>query len=94
MLSESLFTSLRNTDRCTHSMVVRLQTSCCSPFSVVTKQNDPAAGAHLSPMSLSNAHHWSEHKVWVEHCPSRVMTSCTILVAVLTVFITRNCYGS
>ena len=28
-------------------------------------------------------------KIWVEYCPSRVLTSCTVFAAVLTVFITR-----
>ena len=32
MLLESLVTSSRHNDRCTHGIVVRLQTSCCSPF--------------------------------------------------------------
>ena len=45
VLLESLVTSSRHNNRCTHGIVVTLQTSCCSPFSVVTKQNDPAAAA-------------------------------------------------
>ena len=28
-------------------IVIKLQTSCCSPFSVVTEQKDPAAAAYL-----------------------------------------------
>ena len=30
-----------------HGIVIKLQTSCCSPFSVVTEQNDLAAAAYL-----------------------------------------------
>ena len=47
VLPESLVTSLRHNDPCTHGIVIKLQTSCCSPSSVVTEQNDPAAAAYL-----------------------------------------------
>ena len=43
MLLKSLVTSLRYNDRCAQDIVVKLHMSCCSSFSVVTKQNDPAA---------------------------------------------------
>ena len=33
-------------------------------------------------------------EIWVEHCPSGILTSCTILVAVLTVLILRVVTGS
>ena len=33
-------------------------------------------------------------EIWIEHCSSRVLNLCTMLVAVITVFITRNCTGS
>ena len=47
MLPKSSVTSLRQNDRCTHGTVVNLHMSCGSPISAVTKQNDPAAAAHL-----------------------------------------------
>ena len=53
VLPESLVTSSRHNDRCTHGTVVKLQTSCCSPFSVVTKQNDPAAAAYFCVSGLT-----------------------------------------
>ena len=62
MLLESLVNSSRHNDRCTHGTVVKLQISCCSPFSVVTKQSDPAAAACVLPASLSSAHHWSQRR--------------------------------
>ena len=56
-------------DRCTHCIVVKLQTSCCAPLSVITKQNDPAATAYLlcAPSVTvqcppCSAHHWSEQR--------------------------------
>ena len=90
VLPESLGTSSRYNDRCTHDIVIKLQTLCCSPFSVVAKQNDPAAAAYLCsrrhcPMIIIS----QNTEIWVEHCPSGILTSCTILVAVLTVFILR-----
>ena len=33
-------------------------------------------------------------EIWVEHCPSRVLTSCTVVIAILTVFIIRIGAGS
>ena len=30
-----------------------------------------------------------EKKIWVKHCPSRVLTSCTILIATLAVSVIR-----
>ena len=53
VLSESLVTSTRYNDRCTHGTVIKLQTLCCSPFSVVTKQNDPAAAAYLCVLGVT-----------------------------------------
>ena len=47
MLLESSVTSSRHNYRCTLGRAVKLKKSCCSPFAVVTKQNDPAAAAHL-----------------------------------------------
>ena len=39
---------------------------------------DPAAAALMcaSVAPLSNAHHWSERRVWIENCSSGVLTSC------------------
>ena len=79
MLLESLVTSSRHNDRCTHGIVVKLQISCSSPFSVVTKQDDPSAAAYLCvlrrhcPVLIIG----QNMEVWVEHYPSGVMTSCT-----------------
>ena len=39
IMLESLATSSRQHDRCTHGIVVKLKTSCCSPFSVVVKRS-------------------------------------------------------
>ena len=38
VLLESFVNSSRHNDRCTHGIVVKFQTSCCPPFSVVTKK--------------------------------------------------------
>ena len=45
VLLESSITSSRHNDRCTHRKAVKMCISCCSQFSVVTKQNDTAAAA-------------------------------------------------
>ena len=64
----------------THGTAAKLQISCCSPFSVVTKQNDPGCGCILvcvwrhCPVLVIG----QNIEVWVEHCPSRVMTPCTL----------------
>ena len=55
-LLELSVTSLRHSDRCTLGIEVKLFLSCCSPFSVVMKQNDPAAACVLLA-SLSSARH-------------------------------------
>ena len=47
MLAESMAAPSRHNDRCTLGIVVKLQTSCFSPFLVITKQNDPTAAAYL-----------------------------------------------
>ena len=86
MLSKSLVTSLRVNDRCTHSTVIKLHMYCCSPFSIIEKQNDPAAASHLSVSGvvvqcsscLSERGDLDYTKVLSE---SRL---CTIFVAVLT----------
>ena len=55
---------LEFSDRCTLGIAVKLKTSVCSPVSVVTKQNDPAAAAYLCVFqaSLSYVHHSSGHR--------------------------------
>ena len=62
VLLESLVTSSRHNDRCIHGIVIKLQGSCCSPFSVVTKQNNPAAAAYLCASGV------------IVHCASLVGT--------------------
>ena len=47
MLPKSLVAPLGHNDRCTHGIVIKWHMSCCSPFSVIEKQNDPAAAAYL-----------------------------------------------
>ena len=47
MLLESPVTSSRHSDLCTQGLIVNLYISCCSPFAVVTKHNDPPAAAYL-----------------------------------------------
>ena len=95
VLPESLVTSLRHNDPCTYGIVIKLQTSCCSPFSVVTKQNDPAAAAYLCLWRHCSMLIISQNaEIWVEHCPYGVLTSCTIFITVLTVFIRRVVKGS
>ena len=46
-LLESSVPSSRHSGRCTLGIEVKLYISCCSPFAVVTKQNDLAAAAYL-----------------------------------------------
>ena len=71
VLPESLVTSLRHNDPCTHGIVIKLQTSCCSPFSAVTEENDPAAAAYLCLWRHCSMHTISQNaEICVEHCLS------------------------
>ena len=96
VLLEPLVTFLRHNDRCTLGKVVRLCISCCSPFAVVTKTEWPGCSCiHVcfrrhGPMYIIG----QDTGIWVEHCPSRVLTSCTALIAILTVFVIRIGAGS
>ena len=96
VLLESSVTSSRHSDRCTLGKEVNLYLSWCSPFAVVTKHNDPAAAAYLrvpgvtGPMFIVH----QDAEIWVKHGPSKVLTSCTVLVAILTFFVIRIGAGS
>ena len=93
VLLEPLVSSSRHTDRCTHGKAVKLQTSCCSPFSIVVCFWRYCQVLIIGP----------NMKVWVEHCPSGVMTSCilycwarfsfSVPVVVVRGFILRACTG-
>ena len=95
VLLESLVTSLRQSDRCTLGIVDRFFTSYCSPSAFVTKPNDPAAAAHLCVAGVTVQCSSSvETEIWAVHCPARALTSCIVLIAVLTVFVIRIGAGS
>ena len=74
-LLELLVSSSRHNGSCIHGMVVKLGITCCSPFSVVTNCGciRVCFWRHC-PVLIIRQH----INVRVEHCSSRVMTSCTL----------------
>ena len=89
ILPKSSIISLRYNGRCTHGLSGQIAyVLLISIFAVVTKQNVLAAAAYMCFSGVMNV------EIWIAYCSSRVLILCTILVAVLTVYITRNCTGN
>ena len=70
--------------------LIKLHMSCWSPFSLIEKQNGPAAAAYMClrchcPMLIIS----QNAEIWIVQGLFGVSTLCTVLVAALTVFITR-----
>ena len=90
MLPLLLATSLRFNDRCPHGIVIKLNMSFSSPFSVVTKQNDPAAAAYLClwrhcPMLIIG----QNVDIWVEQCPL-----CALCSSLYSLSSSKELYGA
>ena len=81
MLPELSVTSLRHSDRCTLGKIVKLLISCCSPVSVVTEQNDPAAAAYLCVSGVTVQRAMSFQSPDFVHCNSLFSSSKLALAA-------------